>query len=311
MNQLKIFWAFDPYAEMKETWIKTARLLKKLKKETNAEVQPVYFFGHELMAGLPDASTFSQIDALKPILEKVMASHLKELGIADFQPPRVVPTAGYSQRQDIDSMSHYLNEKGCGLLVLNTHARKGLKRLYLGSFAENALLKVEVPTLFISPHTEKAENFEKVFYPTDFSDQSFRFFKRFLEEPVFPGKKIVFYSKVISPMNTVVEAASHGLGGGWVSIEHLLKDIAGQRTKDSEKWLLEAKKHGLEARAVIDEKPGVLVEDLLKAAEESKADLIVMPSFVSKLETVLVGSLAREVVRNTTLPVLVKHHRER
>lgn len=310
MKPFKIFWAFDPYAEMKDTWMKTVQILKILKREKQADVQPIYFFGHELMLGLPDTSAFTQADTLKPIIGRTMEKHLKDAGAGEFLPPAVILSSGTSRRKDIDFMADYLRDERCDLLVLNTHARKGLKRWYMGSFAENALLKLEVPMLFISPHTQDIKSFERMFYPTDFSKKGLPFFETFLEEGVFSGKEIVFYSKVISPVNTAIEASAHGLGGGWVSVEHLLRDIAEERRKDAGRWVALAEERGFHCEVIIDEAHGIFADDLLRTIEEKRVDLVVMPSFVTKLETILVGSLTRQVIRHTKVPVLVRHYRE-
>src|SRR5262249_36434783 len=52
------------------------------------------------------------------------------------------------------------------------HSRKGLKRLFLGSFAENLLTDSKVPVLLIGREMKEFRGFQHILFPTDFGPTS-------------------------------------------------------------------------------------------------------------------------------------------
>ena len=71
-------------------------------------------------------------------------------------------------------ISGLIEENKIDLIVMGTHARKGIERLVLGSVAEKILRRSPVPVLTISPHVQvKPETEMKhILFVTDFSPES-------------------------------------------------------------------------------------------------------------------------------------------
>ncbi len=67
-----------------------------------------------------------------------------------------------------------VEEKNIDLIVLGTHGRRGLKKLVLGSVAEEIFRRAHCPVLTIGPHTSPDGSsevmFPSVLYATDFSN---------------------------------------------------------------------------------------------------------------------------------------------
>ena len=309
MSLNKIFWAFDPYSENKEAWKKAVRVIKEIRADKNCEVQPIYFLNQEPVYSISQTSVYAppSAETLVPIIEKVMATNMKELEATQFLPAKVVPAHSFTNRETVDFMTKYLKDNGCDLLIINTHAHKGLKKLFIGSFAETALLRADVSMLFISPNTQPTDQLNKILYPTDFSDKSFQLFKQMRENGTLVGQEVVLYSKIITSPYILSEPYHQGLVGRNISIEKVIQEITDLRRKDAESWVAYAKTQPLRCKIIVDETPGTAAEDFLATIKKTNVDLVVMPSFATRIDTILTGSLAREVVRSADVPVLVKH----
>lgn len=52
----------------------------------------------------------------------------------------------------VDSIIDYAGEKGADLIVIGTHGRKGLEKMWLGSVAERVVKRSPCPTLACNPY---------------------------------------------------------------------------------------------------------------------------------------------------------------
>jgi nucleotide-binding universal stress UspA family protein len=55
----------------------------------------------------------------------------------------------------VDSIIRYVNEESGDLIIIGTHGRKGLERLWLGSVAERVIKSAPCPTLTCNPYREE------------------------------------------------------------------------------------------------------------------------------------------------------------
>lgn len=77
-----------------------------------------------------------------------------------------------------------------------------------------------------------------------------------------------------------------------------------------EKWIRISDEHGVETSTFIDGTEMQLGERVLQAAKDLNSELIVMPTFSSKIDAVVIGSRALDVVRNSHIPVLIQYSSE-
>ena len=178
----------------------------------------------------------------------------------------------------------------CSLIVMGTHGRHGLERLFVGSTTEAVLHESAIPVLTVRVGAKRAEDtrrcFERIVVGIDESEPSDAAVQTVLELPSEDRRQVFFYS-VAGTRDDEREQAQRVVG----------------------KAIALANARGISAKgSVIDGSPD---EALIAAAQQQAADLIVLGSHGRRgLQRLFLGSVAEHVVRNAPLPVLVVRTRE-
>ncbi|WP_435147444.1 universal stress protein [Halobaculum sp. P14] len=210
-----------------------------------------------------------------------------------------------------EEITDYVDEHGADAVVMGTHGRSGVKRVLLGSTAENVVRSSTVPVFTVHgeegvPGGAGRGNYERVLLPTDGSDAA---------EPA-EDVAVSFASTFDAALDvlSVVDSASlatsttpdvggiGGLGESTVTaVEDHLEALA-ERAVDTAREKAEA--------AGVDADGDVVVgrphERILERAEETEADVIVIGTHGrGGIERFVLGSVAEKVVRLAERPVLV------
>ncbi|MBT4760442.1 MAG: universal stress protein [Bdellovibrionaceae bacterium] len=304
-QKMKIRWAFDPFTKQENTWHRAVEFLYNMQDSKEAEVIPTYVMGSEVSDWVTKSMAYEGVDMYHTISEVCLAK-LKELDTREsFNAPEIIESSTGSKRSDASIMAKSLD--GIDLLVVNTHAQKGLERFFIGSFAENLLLQCSTPMAFISPHTDKVNALNKGLYPTDLLASSKPVFDDYLEQSFNTAKQVVLYSKYFHPETSFYSSTSVMLGGGPISLNQYYEDQSLNKEKQAAHWQDSAKSLDIKTEVILDDSAHPMAESIVNTAKENNCDLIYMPSFSSTMDTVLVGSIAREVIRQSPLPVIVWH----
>lgn len=116
-----------------------------------------------------------ELDRQRLEAEQEMARLAKEARIKDLNPLMLL-----EQGPVWDVLSSAIQRENTDLLVLGTHGRGGLKKLALGSVAEEALHLAACPVLTIGPNVPPADprrtEFRAILFATDFGPASARAF---------------------------------------------------------------------------------------------------------------------------------------
>ena len=105
----------------------------------------------------------------------------------------------------------------------------------------------------------------------------------------------------------MVQTGVHIAGGGWVSVHQFLSKESKEQQKKLEAWVALAKKDGVSSRVIIDDGPGFITDSILDQAKASKVDMVAILSKSSRLSSVLIGSVGRQLARQSQLPVFLMH----
>jgi nucleotide-binding universal stress UspA family protein len=203
-----------------------------------------------------------------------------------------------------EALAARVTERGADLIVMTTHGRSGLNRLWLGSVAEGLVRHVTVPVLLVKPGERKpdasARPFRRVLIPLDGSPLS--------ESVMEPAIEVAGADEVKYTIVRVSEpVASPSVAGFGVAA------VAREEAEQMEHQInayLDSVAERLRARGLDVERRPLLhvhaASAILHAAAEIGADLIAMATHGrGGLRRLLLGSVADKVLRGADTTVLL------
>jgi len=142
--------------------------------------------------------------------------------------------------------------------------------------------------------------FEKILYPTDFSDVSKKAMA-FIKQLKGAGTKEVVVFHVID--ERILNKIQHHSDVG-INLEEFEKKMEENAQEEISKIEDELKKSGFNVKTRIDK--GVPFREILKAEQEEDISVVVIGSHgVSCIEEMFLGSCSEKVIRKSSKPVLV------
>lgn len=206
--------------------------------------------------------------------------------------------AGVVQREKVD------------LLVLATHGRGGLKKLVLGSVAEQVLRLAPCPVLTIGPHVPSASSgiieFRRILFATDFGPASAKAFPYALSLAEEHQAKLVLLH-MVSPM-PAADLTPPAYGSSAYVADEFMKWQRTMRDKSTSKLrqlLPDDAKLAAEPEYVVG--TDFLPEGILDVAATHKAEVIVMGANRTsspRLAAHVPWALTHEVICQAKCPVL-------
>jgi nucleotide-binding universal stress UspA family protein len=187
------------------------------------------------------------------------------------------------------------------LIVIGTHGRRGFKRLLLGSVTETVLHEAPCPVLTVSPHTEAASSdvvtFKRILCPIDFSPSALQALG-FALDLARQADGLVTLLHVVEWLPEDEPRASAHFN---------VPEFRGYMVNDAKQRLRSLVAEEFRASCKIDDAivSGRAHREILRAAEERSADLIVMGAQGrGGVGLALFGSTTQQVVRSAPCPVL-------
>ena len=185
-------------------------------------------------------------------LEKV-AAPIRESGT----PCDIIVDHGFPR----DQIARTALDIGAGRIIAGTHGRSHLRRFFLGSVAHEILRSAEVPVYTIGPHAHEASSFgapQRILHPVSL-------FQGFEESARIAFDLAQFYRADITLLHVLNrELQTQG------DIERIV-----EWTKSEMKRVIPSEAE-LWTHARVQVEPGDVVEQVLNAAAEVSADLIVL-----------------------------------
>lgn len=306
-----IWWAIDPFNDEDKFHENALRVLAPLARAFNTSVVPVVYVdsyraleksGHRF----PLIPVFRQpFDGLRALAE----DRLAKIGSRGFQSvlaqpiflthePREVPTL----HEKVTAITKEAKQRNAMCVALQSHSRRGLKRLYMGSFAETFMLSSTVPTLILNPQTTAPDKLKRILFPTDFSRGSLAAFKKVsdLAARLSAELTIVHYFSVLSPPAYLDRVTVKQLKKEYEQKDRSIEERGKALAAKAKSQGVKASFHLLRSSGAFDPSGG-----LLAFAKREGTDLIALAAQSSALETELLGATSREIVRSAKCPVLI------
>jgi nucleotide-binding universal stress UspA family protein len=203
----------------------------------------------------------------------------------------------------VDGILGEVTQRAVDLVAMGTHGRTGIGRALFGSIADQVLRRATAPVLLASPASERRwplDRAVRILVPLDGSDFS---------EAALPAARALAGTLAAGPgadvrLLRVVEPAGGGLVGQQAPA--FMSDPAAALAAADEYLESLAVAFRSEARAVsVDASAGRPAETIAAAARDEAADVIVMATHGrGGLARVVLGSVAFDVLRRVTVPVL-------
>lgn len=300
----KIIWTVDAFDTINADHTKVPELLKAIGNSCKIEIDPVYVLSpYELEVSVDFTAPW--INHYKPAAEASLNQKLKNVKIEGLLPGKVIIQNKHSLTSNVKSLVNYAKNESADMIVLSTHARKGLSRLILGSFAESLILNSKVPVMTLNSDVKVSKEIQKILFPTDFSSKSKDAFKNILSFAKDTGASVTILHSLSNPIEPVFQSGVYLLGGGWVSVPAYLDKERDKLTQLGETWAKEGNKQGVKTTFLLDTKNPSVIESVHANTKSGKPDLIAIAAQSGRVASALIGSITREVVRTANCPVLV------
>ncbi|MFC1499397.1 universal stress protein [Candidatus Zixiibacteriota bacterium] len=188
------------------------------------------------------------------------------------------------------------------MIVMATHGRKGLQKLFLGSTTEKVVEHASCPVLLLRPRENEempeAGDIASILLPSDFSDEAGDAAPVALELARHFGAKLNLFHCVEQDVPPPYYAA------GITSIFELNEDILAVSRKHLAELLTDDEADVIDHEFIVRE--GRSPFEIVAFAREAAVDLIVMATHgYSGFEQALLGSTTDRVIRNAPCPLLV------
>lgn len=291
--------AVDPFSDLDMKPL--IQLVKPLAESSGAQLHAIYIMAP---AALNWTGDFSGPWRKKyvPIAE----AKLKEFFAGTGIPTSVVNCKDSGQSAVVKSLLGHAKKMKADRLVISTHARKGLERLTMGSFAESVIVASKVPVLVVNPSQRLPKVVRKILVPTDLSKKNAKFVTEVAAYAKRLGAEVVLFHKQPDPLDPIVQQGVYSLGGGWVSVQNFMEEESTERNRQIAKIEGELRRKDINVSHVYDTSPAGLIESINKAASDSGADMISVMTSSGKWAAGILGSVARGLVRNAHRPLLVQ-----
>jgi nucleotide-binding universal stress UspA family protein len=211
----------------------------------------------------------------------------------------------------VEQIARHAEDNAFGLVVLATHGRGAISRLWLGSVSDALVRRLTLPVLLIRP-TEgtaipRAEQFRKVFVALDGSAESESAIAPALALADPKGCELVLL-RVVPPVPIAGDA-------GMTAVLPMDDTLTRALTEQAEAYLegvaarLRSPKVKVSTRVVVE--PGV-AQAVLHEASLAGADLLALATHGARgLRRMVLGSVADKVLRGADRPVLLTRVPER
>ena len=192
----------------------------------------------------------------------------------------------------------YAEEHDIDLIMMGTHGRRGLRRLLLGSAAEEVVRTAPCPVCIVRcpESTEATEHRPAILVPIDFSQHS---------------QMALRHAKALAPLFDarldllhVIEEQLHPAfyNTGVFSVYDMIPEIEEQAAEELETVFRETEGPDVEAAFYV--RHGHAAHEIVAFAKEHRPTLIVMATHgLRGVEHFLMGSVAEKVVRMAPTPV--------
>ena len=308
MNKRKILWPFDPYGNHKNIDDSIRLFFNSLTKVVEYEVQPVYVLS---------STFFTTSDYFEPIdmaaLQKNVYEHCQEYltQFSEFpiSDPVVIDHNYSSSVAEVSLLRDYVTKNRPDFVLIASQGRSGWERGVMGSFCESFLISSEVPVVVIGKHCRKDVDLARAIMPVEIDNQSQQFLERFLDDHrlEFVDDLTLFHKISFMDLEDIAWAPTlYGLS------DFTTADIIDRAKGKVKDYLSAFLDHPLSRKRLsykISETLGPVADEIENQVSADSYGMVIMKSNAGFLEANFLGSITRDLIRQSTVPVVVYPHK--
>jgi nucleotide-binding universal stress UspA family protein len=309
-EQNTICWAVNPFEDSNQHHSHALNVLVPIAKALNAKIHPVcYASPLEVYMGPSLAAGLNQVK-LKSVLSEAIDKKLKKLvspSDRDLVSPihLIVPAKGANPDTvaKISGIDRYAQLIGAKFTAVHSHGKTGLKKFFLGSFAEAAISTSKLPTLLINPASQPQKKIHNIIFPSDFSAESQKSLK--LANTLATQMKASLTITHCLRIPELPELLSDKISKAQLMSDlHLLK---ADLEKRAARFLAQCKQKKVSAQFdLIEVRPNVHPADAIaRLAAAKDSSIIIMAAKSGTLRANILGSLSRKISKIATCPILI------
>lgn len=230
------------------------------------------------------------------------AYHRMQAALSAYEDAHVVTKRFYTHSPAPgEAIIEHVNAEEIDLVVMGTHGRRGLRRMLLGSVAQEVVQRSSCPVLTVRTSEQRNDaelTFKRVLAPLDLSMHSINALAYAKEVAALYGVSLDLLHVVDPTLNLAIYEA------GLKDRSRVEADIEKVVRKKLE-WLA-GEVRGPDVETVCHIVSGYAVQEIIEFATSYASDLIVIASHgLTGLEHFLMGSVAERVVRMAPCPVFI------
>lgn len=221
-------------------------------------------------------------------------------------------TAGVHRGAAPDVICDRAREVGADLIVMTSHGRTGIGRMWLGSVADAVVRNSPVPVLVLRPIADASDRraahhlFKHVLIPLDGSALAADIFPAATAIAQAGGAKITLARVItpvpaLTPVDATIPLAYTPIVPDEVATSHLASEVAAELDEIARR-LKELGHVEVKAEVIVDERAA---QAIINYASAHDVDLVAMCTHGRGASRLLVGSVADKVLRGSGLPVLL------
>ncbi|MGK5083713.1 universal stress protein [Bdellovibrionota bacterium FG-1] len=298
---LRVVWAVDPSNQAALFSKSISQVLRYFSRSADTIIEPVYIL--KIAPEISGEFSAKWRPQYGTAAEKMINQLTHELKVENVAPPKVIFHDSMSTRGAADALADHASLTRADLIIAQTHSRKGLQRLFLGSFAETLLFQAKVPVMLIGKEMKSFRGFHNILFPTDFGDTSRAQLNRVIDLALPFKAHVTLFHSVRHPVEPVwTTFYTPGALAPFIDYVQREVDLA---TRKAKSWQEIAKTRGIRLTYVIDEKGLGVWDHIVSLANKKNIGLIAMEAQSGPVASTLLGSITRQVVRHAPCPVLV------
>ncbi len=198
------------------------------------------------------------------------------------------------------------------LVVVGTQGRTGLKRLFVGSVAEEVIRHSRRPVMVVGPMAEEkdrpltVQKQLKILVATDLGKNSRAAEQYAMSLAKRIGASVVLFNCLADSMRAIMETAAYA-GTAIFNFEEIFAQIRDDAVTALKQKALFFQKHGIPCAYKVDDSAVISACAVYEEAEKSFSLIVMGTHGRNAVLNAFFGSTARETILNASVPVITVH----